>query len=80
MRLGPIDKRASLGGFRLGLFGLAASGEALLLAPIMRISLQFIVLTGVAVEVDDFLFGFPILDMHLHQFVIDGTKRLSSGS
>jgi hypothetical protein len=40
---------------RFRLFGFTSSGESLLLAPIVRARFQFIVLTGIAVEVNDFL-------------------------
>jgi hypothetical protein len=43
----------SLDGFRFCLFGLSPSRKALLLRPIMRTRFQFIVLTLVAVEVQD---------------------------
>jgi hypothetical protein len=53
MRSKSHDKHTSLGGFRLGLFGLAPSREACFLTPKVRTGFQFVVLTGVAVEEDN---------------------------
>ena len=49
---------ASLSKLHDCLFRLAPSGESLLLRSIVRTRFQFLVLTGVAVEVQDFLLGF----------------------
>src|SRR5229473_3866544 len=51
---------ASLGSFRLCLFGLPPSCEALLLRSVMRTGFQFIVLTLVAVEENDLLCVFGL--------------------
>src|ERR1700722_2195042 len=55
MRLKLPKMSASIDRFRLCLFGFAPSREALLLAPIVRVSFQFVVLAGVAVEENDLL-------------------------
>lgn len=49
------DASVSLGSFHPCFFGLPSSSEALLLTPIVRAGFQFVVLTCVAVEKDDFL-------------------------
>src|SRR6266851_7729360 len=60
MRSTSPNINASLGSFRLRLFGLAPSREPRLLASIVRTRFQFVVLTLVAVEENDLLCVFDL--------------------
>jgi hypothetical protein len=57
-RLKSQHSKASLDSLFFCFLDLAPSREALLLAPEMRASFQFVVLTGIAVEENDLLLGF----------------------